>query len=160
VSKDNNSKQVSIRVRDDFLECLECDRELWRTAIDTILLIAEHTTDEGPWGDDYFLNLWSLEDGQLLKATLGDSVRNVDATFKALGQKLGTKLQFELTGSTKWASRVVWPPQLAGHPYFTFREMKPTNWRERLSYRCFGPTHEYFPTEEVQEFLHRFKTQQ
>jgi hypothetical protein len=74
VSKENNSKQVSIRVRDDFLECLEDNREIWRIAIDTILLIAENSTNEGWWGDDYYLNLWNFENGQLLNATLGDSV--------------------------------------------------------------------------------------
>ena len=160
VSRDKNSKQISIRVRDDFLECLEDDRELWRAPIDEILLIAEYSTNEGWWGDDYYLNLWSFENGELLKATIGDSVGNVDATFQALGQKLGAELQFGLMGKSEWASRVMWPPELAGHPYFTFRKLKPASWREKLRHRFFGSTLEYFLTEEVQTFLHRSKSQQ
>jgi hypothetical protein len=156
VSEDNDRKQVSIRVRDDFLECLEDDREVWRTAITKILLIAEYTTDEGPWCDDYFLNLWSFEGGQFMKSAITFYAVNRDTTFQELEQRLGTKLQFRLTCSTQWASRVMWPPELAGHPYFTPRELEPTNWREKLSHRVLGPTHDHFLTEEVQAFLRRF----
>jgi hypothetical protein len=85
---------------------------------------------------------------------------NKDATFQALGQKLGAELQFRLMGKSEWASRVMWPPELAGHPYFTFRELKPTKWRERLSHRVFSPTQEYFLTEEVQAFLRQVESKQ
>jgi hypothetical protein len=36
----------------------------WSVPIDTIILIAEYTTDEGPWFDDYFVTFVTVENGQ------------------------------------------------------------------------------------------------
>ncbi len=127
--------------------------------IAAILLIAEYTTDEGPYFDDYFLEIWSLENNSLLCSKTTFYATGIDATFLALATQLGADLNFGLIGSTEWASRIVWPPDLAGHPYFSFREVTPTNWRTKLSRRFFGAPKEYFRTEEVQSFLNKHRVQ-
>lgn len=156
MTRNNEDKLLfQLRINGDSLECLESDQQIWRTPINALLLIAEYTTNAGPWGDDYFLNFWSWERGEFVRSAITAYAVDLNETFQILGRKLGTELKLELIGSTEWASRVMWPPQLTGYPYFTFREIPPANWREKLSYRCFGPMHEYSLTKEVQEFLER-----
>lgn len=130
--------------------------------IAAILLIAEYTTNEGPFVDDYFVELWGLENGSIVKshATFYSSGR--DAAFAEIAKQLDAALSFGLAGSTEWTSRIMWPPELAGHPYFEFRDTRPANWREKISGRFSDSTQEYFLTKEVQAFvknrkLSRFK---
>ncbi len=144
-----------LRIEGDLLEGFADSQKIWRVPINALLLIAEYTTNEGPWIDDYFLNFWSWENGQLMKSAIAFYALGRDATFQVLEKTLHAELKFDLLGSTEWASRVIWPPQLAGHSYFTFREIPPVTWREKLAYRCFGPIHEYSLTEEVRELLQR-----
>lgn len=117
-----------------------------------LLLIAEYTTDEGPW-DDYFLNFWTFENSGFIKYSISFYIDGRDATFESLAKRLGTELNFGLTGSTEWASRVMWPPELAGHPYYTFRKIKPKTWLQKLRHRCLGPAEEYFIAKEIREYL-------
>jgi hypothetical protein len=147
--------EIKLAFQDEALECYRDDQLSWRTPAAAILLIAEYTTDEGPYVDDYFLQIWSLENNSLLCSKTTFYATGRDATFLALATQLGADLNFGLTGSTEWASRIIWPPDLAGHPYFSSREVTPTNWRAKLSRRFFGATKEYFRTEEVQSFLNK-----
>lgn len=120
--------------------------------IHAVLLIAEYTTDEGPC-DDYFLNFWTFENGEFLVYSISFYVDGRDVTFEGLAQKLRAELQFGLTGSTGWASRVMWPPELADHPYYTFRKVEPKTWLQKLRSFCFGPAQEYFVAKEIAEYL-------
>jgi len=121
--------------------------------IHALLLIAEYTTGEGPFIDDYFLNFWTFENSEFIKYSISFYADERDATFEPLEQRLGAELQFGLTGSTEWASRVMWPPELAGHPYYTFRKVEPKTWLQKLRRLCFGPAEEYFIAKEVREYL-------
>jgi hypothetical protein len=142
-----------LTVREQFLDCFTNGTITWRIQIAAILLIAEYTTNEGPFVDDYFVELWSLENGSTLKAHATVYCTGRDAAFTEMAKQLDTALTFGLTGSIEWTSRIMWPPELAGHPYFEFRDVKPPNWREKISRRFRGPAQEYFLTEEVQAFL-------
>lgn len=144
---------IRLAIRDEYLECYRDEQLAWRSPITAILLIAEYTTNEGPYVDDYFVDLWSVEEGKAIRARTTFYATGRDAVFLSLATHLKADLIFGLTGSTEWASRIMWPPVLAGRPYLTFRELKPTTWRERLSHRFFGSTLECFLTEEVQAFL-------
>ena len=153
------SSNIKLSLRDKALECHRDDQLSWSIPIAAILLVAEYTTNEGPYLDDYFLEIWSLENNSLLCSKTTFYADGRDAAFLALATQLGTDLSFGLTGSTKWTSRIMWPPDLAGHPYFSFREITPNNWRAKLSRRFFGATREYFRTEEVQSFLNKHRVQ-
>jgi hypothetical protein len=145
--------KARLTVQNQFLECFLNEQLTWRTPLASILLIAEYTTNEGPYVDDYFVEFWSLEDGALLKASTSFYAAGRDDAFASIAAKLKTDFTFGLTGSTEWASRVMWPLELAGHPYFEFRNIEPSNWREKISRQFLGPTQEYFLTAEVQSFL-------
>ena len=144
-----------LAVQNQFLECFLNAQLTWRTPLVSILLIAEYTTNEGPYVDDYFVEFWSLEDGSLLKTCTSFYAAGRDDAFAAIAAMLKTNLSFGLTGSTEWASRVIWPLELAGHPYFEFQNIEPANWREKLSSKFFGPDQEYFLTQEVRTFLEK-----
>lgn len=147
------SLQIALKFQDGFIECYRDDALVWRTPVASLMLIAEYTTNEGPHVADYFVQLWSLEEGELIRSCMTFYAAGRDDTFIALATQLSAPVSFELTGSTEWASRIMWPPELAGHPYFAFRELKPVKWREKLSHLFFGATQEYSLTEEVQAFL-------
>jgi hypothetical protein len=147
---------IRLAVQDQFLDCFINDQLAWRTPIGAILLIAEYTTNEGPYVDDYFIDLWSLEDGSVLKSHTTFYAEGRDRAFARITQQLETDSNFGLTGSTEWTSRIMWPPYLAGHEYFEFRDIEPSKWREKIS-QFFGPTQEYFLTAEVQSFLKNHK---
>ena len=151
------SHAIRLAVQDQFLDCFINDQLTWRTTISSILLIAEYTTNEGPYVDDYFVEFWSLEDGSVLRARASFYAAGVDDTFARIAAELKADLTFDLIGSTEWASRIMWPLGLAGHPYFDFREVKPANLRERTAQRLFGSAQEYVLTGEVQAFLKRYK---
>jgi hypothetical protein len=148
---------IRLAVQEQFLECFINDQITWHTPIAGILLIAEYTTNEGPHVDDYFIELWSLEDGSVLKSRTTFYAERRDRAFARIAQQLETDLNFGLTGSTEWTSRIMWPPDLVGHEYFEFRDIEPSNWREKISHQFFGPTQEYFLTAEVQSFLKNHK---
>ena len=116
--------KIRLAVQNQFLECFLNEQLTWRTPLASILLIAEYTTNEGPYVDDYFVEFWSLEDGALLKASTSFYAAGTDDAFASIAAKLKTDFTFGLTGSTEWASRVMWPLELAGHPYFEFRNIE------------------------------------
>jgi hypothetical protein len=144
---------IRLAVQDHFLDCFIKDQLTWHIPIRSLLLIAEYTTNEGPHIDDYFIEFWSLEDGSILKSSVSFYAEGRDSAFAMIALQLKTDLSFGLTGSTEWKSRIMWPPDLAGHEYFEFRNIEPSDWRERISRQFLGPTQEYFLTAEVQSFL-------
>lgn len=145
-----------LEIEGDVLRCTDKNRaRVWETSISAIILIAEYTTDEGPLADDYFLRFWSYENGQHFRANVSFYTDGRNEAIQILSERLGARLEFSLCGSTECDSRVIWPPELIGQPYFSFREVQPANWRERVKHNLFGPIHEYFLTDEVREFLKR-----
>jgi hypothetical protein len=148
---------IRLAVHGQFIFCFINDQLTWRTTISSILLIAEYTTNKGPYVGDYFVEFWSLEDGSLLNARTSLYAAGRDDTFARIAAELKADLTFGLMGSTEWASRIMWPPELAGHPYFDFRDVKPANLREKMAQLLLGPAQEYFLAGEVQAFLKRYK---
>lgn len=151
------SHAIRLAVQDQFVNCFINDQLTWRTPISSILLIAEYTTNEGPLLDDYFVDFWNLEGGSFLLARTSFYAAGRDDAFARITKELKANLTFGLTGSTEWASRIMWPPELEGHPYLDFRDIKPTNLRQKAAQLLFGPGQEYFLAGEVQAFLKRCK---
>lgn len=151
------SHAIRLAVQDQFVNCFINDQLTWRTPISSILLIAEYTTNEGPYVDDYFVEFWSLKDGYVLRARTSFYASGRDDAFARIAKELKANLTFGLTGSTEWASRIMWPPELEGHPYFDFRDVKLTNLREKTAQLFFGSGQEYFLAGEVQAFLTQYK---
>jgi len=154
---DFNETRIQLTVQGETLECKRPNGDhAWSCPVSSIVLVAEYTTDEGPWCDDYFLIFWTWEEGRLFRAQVTCSAHGTDQTVSDLSRFLQSQIDLKLTGSTDWNSRIMWPPKLAGHPYFTFVEAQPRNWRERLSCLLWGPAKLYFASDEVSAFLRHY----
>jgi hypothetical protein len=93
----------------------------WDLPVSDVRIIGEATNQNGPFADDYFF-CFASGPGMWHEASFYAEGR--DEFLRLLGAKLGSPLQAGLYGSADFASRVLWPPQLAGEPMFdstTFR---------------------------------------
>lgn len=124
----------------------------WTVSINDIILVAEYTTDEGPLADDYYLIFCTIEAERAVFATCTFYAGDRDAALRSLSDRLGSPLELGLCGSTVWASRVLWPPRMAGQQYFTFKAAEPRNILERLREVVFGPAIERFLSDPIQRY--------
>lgn len=141
---------LRLEVQDDLLAFRP---EGWQLRISNLVLIAEYTTDEGPYIDDYFLVFWTRENGELLKAECSFYAEGRDLALAEAGRVLGVQLDLGLASSTEWNSRVIWPEELRGKPYYEFTNVPRVGfWQEILS-GFLGDALEYKMTTEVRGFL-------
>jgi hypothetical protein len=81
----------------------------WSLPIDAIVLIAEFTTDEGPWVEDYFLTFVTIEDGQTFCSTC-PVFAGTDTVLTEISRRFDVSIGLTLVKSTEWKSRILWPP--------------------------------------------------
>jgi hypothetical protein len=130
----------------------------WSVEIKDIILIAEYTSNEGPYVDDYFLVFVTIEDGKAYFARCSFYTDGTDAVLETLKEKFGITDTFGLLQSTEWTSRVMWPDHLAGKNYFQFTEVKPVSPRENVRKTLIGPQLEYKLAVSIQEYIEAEKT--
>jgi hypothetical protein len=126
---------------------------LWSVAIDEIVLMAEYTTDDGPEADDYFLVFVTDEAGTQFYATATFYSEGREQVIARLAARWQTNIKLGLVSSTDWASRVIWPLQLAEQNYLELKEVQSKTLFEKLRKTTFGPIHEYSPSKAVLAFL-------
>lgn len=154
VARDMKTTRNMLQVRASDLEYLDSGgAQRWTLSIDSILLIAEYTTNEGPHVDDYFLVFVTAEDSKLFFSTCSFYVDGRDEALSVLQERLGSHIQLALQGCTEWKSRVAWPSTMAGTEYFTFKDIPPMGLLERVKKILFGPTQEYAISKPVREYL-------
>jgi hypothetical protein len=102
---------------------------LWHIKIPDIVLVAEYSTAEGPWGDDWFL-VFALAHKTPYFFTLPVSSDGMETLGELLRSRFATDLK--LTNSTDWRSVVLWPEAIEGTSLIEFSQREPRNWRERL----------------------------
>jgi hypothetical protein len=129
---------------------------VWDVPIDTLILIAEYTTNEGPMRDDYFLVFGCCEHDQLFEMKCSFYALDAIATMETLLKKLNAGTTLGLASSTEWKSNIVWPPKLAGKPFFENVELVPKTFKARIYKSIFGPSFAFPPTPEVQAYLRGF----
>ena len=79
-----------LQVKDSDLEYSgENGRVFWSLPISSTVLIAEYTTNEGPWCDDYFLVFVTIEKDTFYFHTASFYSAGRDETLAALKQLLG-----------------------------------------------------------------------
>ena len=145
-----------LRVRGESLELVKSKGSLlWSLPIMSVLLIAEYTTNEGPNLDDYFLVFATAEVRQLYFSTCSFYSTGREDALNLLEQFLGSPIQLGLANSTEWRSRIVWPADMAGSEYFTFKPAAAQTFGKMLKHRLFGPTYQYAVSGAVQEYLRR-----
>ncbi len=126
---------------------------LWSLQIEDIVLMAEYTTDEGPWLDDYYLVLVTVEENQLYFSTCSFYADGRDEVLSSLRERLGSPIELVLPGYTDWNSRVLWPHEMAGREYFTFTDVPAATLRDKAKKWLSGPTHEYAISRTVRDYL-------
>lgn len=125
------------------------DREVWAFDLGAVRLIGEHTTDHGPYVDDYHVYFAVGRPAQFYEAPMyaGSDL------METLSHPLGSTVIYGLCNRTDFASRVIWPPELEGLDLFDFkptrRKAGPVNW---LLDRVF-PLITRELTEDVRRFL-------
>lgn len=143
-----------LRIRGEGFELLDpAGMPLWFVSIGSIVLVAEYTTNEGPYADDYFLIFVTIENGRLSVSTCSFYSLGRDEILTTLRERLNSAIELELQGSTEWQSRVVWPIEMAGIKYFTFSELPAKTLGQKLKKRVLGPTQEYTVSQIVREYL-------
>ncbi|MGH9703664.1 MAG: hypothetical protein ACRD4K_09835 [Candidatus Acidiferrales bacterium] len=149
-----SNPQLVLNPRHTALEYWRPDGQLlWECPLRPIVLMAEYTTSEGPFVDDYFLVFVSKENEKYYFATASFYSDGREALIDYLSKKWGVRVELGLANSTGWKSRVVWPPEIAGRDYFSSSEAQPGGGLEKLRAFAFGPVHDYFPSQEVRGFL-------
>lgn len=125
----------------------------WSAPVDNIIVIAEYTTDEGPYVDDYFLVFVTIEKGKQYFATATFYSEGTEDVIRELSERWKTDIELRLVNSTDWKSRIAWPAALAGREYFEFAEVQPNGLAEKLRKAVLGPVYEYFPSKAVRALL-------
>ena len=105
----------------------------WDLPVSDVRIIGEATNQSGPFADDYF---FCFATGPAMWREASFYAEGRDEFLGALGEKLGTPLEVGLCHSADFASRVLWPPSLAGEPMFRFEDTPPKG----LLGKLFGPS--------------------
>jgi hypothetical protein len=87
----------------------------WDLAVSDVRMVGERTNQSGPFADDYFF-CFATGPGMWQEASFYAEGR--DEFLDALGAKLGAPLFVGLCHSADFASRILWPPSLAGQAMF------------------------------------------
>lgn len=143
-----------LQVKDSDLEYSDDGGKIfWSLPISSIVLISEYTTNEGPQADDYFLIFITVEKDVFYFHTASFYAAGTDAALAALQELLGSTFELQLTGSTEWDSRVIWPEEMANSKYFKFKPVLPETFLQKVKEKLLGETFEYGIAKPIQEYL-------
>ena len=84
-------------------------------SIADIAVVGEFTADTGPFVDDWFI-VFVRRGGDWFEASVYSD--GFDALRNGLSLAIGADVHCCLADSTNFASRVVWPEAISGHPLF------------------------------------------
>lgn len=124
----------------------------WDLPVEAIRLIGEWTDEAGPFADDYFL-VFAAGTGPWRSASF--YAEGMLQALLDLEAPLGESLRTGLAGSTRLASRVIYPRELTGRPLLRFRLGRAGRAWRRVQ-QWFGRRRVgMVPTAEVRAFLRR-----
>ena len=82
----------------------------WSVPIAEVRLIGEYTNSDGPYLDDYFFVFLTAPQGGWHQASFYAKGR--DEALAALSRRFDAPLQCGLCNSTRYKTRILWPPEL------------------------------------------------
>jgi hypothetical protein len=144
---------LSLQVSGARLCCLNEHEQRWSIEIADIILIAEYTTDEGPYLDDYFLVFVTVEKGKPFFSKCTFYAEGTDEAFECLRKKFDMPMEFKLCSSTAWTSSVLWPRSLVGNEYFKFSKVQPSDIGSRIRKIVLGPQLEYTISDSMRIYI-------
>ena len=126
----------------------------WSIDVRAIRVLGEATDESGPFGDDWKLCVVTQPGSWIELSMYAD---DVNGALDWLESQLGAPVDLRLGNSTSLASRVLWPPELAGRPLFEFTWPPPATafgrLMRRIGYRPAAMSQAL--TSEVEEWLRR-----
>jgi hypothetical protein len=152
MKRSKGQRQDSLAIKDGEIY-YEIDRSLvWSFALNELWLIAERTTDHGPYLDDYFHVFAAGRPALWYEAPVYANPHLLDE----LSSLLGFTREVGLANRTDFASVVVWPKKLEGRPLFDHSpEIRGKGVLNRLKDRMMPLIH----METTQEVLQYVKSQ-
>lgn len=96
--------------------------------ISEIKAIGEFTTSNGPFLDDWFFTLITKNEWHEIPM----DVIGVDEFFLNLGEVLGVKLEYQLTNSTIWKTRIMYPESLKERELYNMVKKRSKNFFKRF----------------------------
>ncbi len=132
----------------DYLRYKHHGKEVWALFVPSLVLIAEHTNDSGPFVCDYFYVFIAGEPLIEFEAPMYAG----PAILGALSARMQTQFGPGLASSTEFKSRVIWPPSLAGQPFYEYGAVRRSGIFGWVMDRVF-PRIGYNYTERVRECL-------
>lgn len=93
----------------------------WQIPVQRIRAIIEYTTEEGPFAPDHFL---VFVDRSATEHHLPLSAEGCSDVIKQVGEVLRADVDLNLSSSTKFASRVVFPDSIAGSDGYKLEKAK------------------------------------
>lgn len=111
----------------------------WDLPVSEVRVLGEATDQSGPFLDDYF---FCFSTGPTMWHEASFYAEGREEFLRALRVRLQSRIELGLCNSTDFASRVLWPPSLAGEPMFRYDDIPPKgflgklfgSWRNRQSY--------------------------
>jgi hypothetical protein len=91
----------------------------WELPVSEVSVIGEYTNEDGPFADDYFLVFLSRNESGWFEGSFYGEGR--DEIVQELSSRLGSAISLELSHSTTFTSRILWPEQMTGEALFDFR---------------------------------------
>lgn len=101
----------------------------WDLPLSSVLVLGESTNQNGPFTDDYFVCVAVGREGWY---EFSFYATGRDEALHAISERLGAPIQLGLAASVDFASRVLWPPELAGTPMFKYEKERSGNWLRRV----------------------------
>jgi hypothetical protein len=121
--------------------------EIWSLPVDSLVLIGEHTNENGPFACDYFL----VFSGGFPLVSFEAPMYAGPEVLAQLSTLLGADLQPGLVNSARFKSRVIWPQPLADQPLFEYRPVNRTGIARVFDRLLPLVGHDYMPA--VQSYL-------
>ncbi|MEM8671975.1 MAG: hypothetical protein AAGG48_30940 [Planctomycetota bacterium] len=118
-----------IRIDEDVIRYTSHTDPDWTLRVADIRIFGEATNQHGAFADDYFL-CFATGLGSWHEASFYANGR--EHFLSALSEKLGVQFRLQLTASTDFASRILWPVELVGKPMFKYEDVPPKTWIGRL----------------------------
>jgi hypothetical protein len=123
-----NPKSGELSIDGPTLSYASPDYGNWQISINEIIAFGEYTTDNGPYIDDWFM-VFVTKDFNWMEAS--NYCAGADDVRTALAQRWSVEsLNGVLWSHTDFASRVIWPTDLADQHLFVFSECKQSKWEK------------------------------
>ena len=119
VTQNRSERTDLLAIQDGEVRYQLNEKTVWSFALSELWLIAEWTNDHGPFGDDYYYVFVAGRPSRLFESPMYSNPQIINE----IGRLLGTRIEVGLANRTDFASRIIWPKELEGRPFFDFSKV-------------------------------------